>query len=161
MYQMSDFKEEIASCRTFVFLKELEVLADKGLIKGGDIDNAVVLVTGGGTPQSSAEIWSPTRLNCNIPNMTKGRKYHVQFTDGDAVTVCGGGNDNTCETLKDGQWRVSHTWQQTRSSSSVWKSGDATYIIGGWDPESVSKTSEKINTDGSLERGFSLKYEAR
>lgn len=44
MYKMSDFKEDISSCRTFVFLKELEALADRGLIKGGNIDNAIVLV---------------------------------------------------------------------------------------------------------------------
>ena len=44
MYEMKHFKDEISPCRTFVFLRELEVLADKGLIKGGDIDNAIVLV---------------------------------------------------------------------------------------------------------------------
>ncbi|TVR38172.1 MAG: bifunctional UDP-3-O-[3-hydroxymyristoyl] N-acetylglucosamine deacetylase/3-hydroxyacyl-ACP dehydratase [Cryomorphaceae bacterium] len=44
MYQLEDFKNEIASCRTFVFLRELEALAKAGLIKGGDLDNAIVLV---------------------------------------------------------------------------------------------------------------------
>ncbi len=44
MYQVEDFKTEIAQCRTFVFLKELEQLAKAGLIKGGDLDNAIVLV---------------------------------------------------------------------------------------------------------------------
>ncbi len=44
MYKIDDFKEEIAGCRTFVFLRELEALADRGLIKGGDLDNAIVLV---------------------------------------------------------------------------------------------------------------------
>lgn len=44
MYKIEDFKEEIASCRTFVFLKELEFLAQNNLIKGGDLDNAIVLV---------------------------------------------------------------------------------------------------------------------
>lgn len=44
MYHIGEFKENIAACRTFVFLKELEHLAKEGLIKGGDIDNAVVLV---------------------------------------------------------------------------------------------------------------------
>jgi UDP-3-O-[3-hydroxymyristoyl] N-acetylglucosamine deacetylase/3-hydroxyacyl-[acyl-carrier-protein] dehydratase len=37
------FGQDIASCRTFVFLKEVAALAEQGLIKGGDIDNAVVL----------------------------------------------------------------------------------------------------------------------
>ncbi len=44
MYTIDEFKSEIASCRTFVFLKELESLAKAGLIKGGDLDNAIVLV---------------------------------------------------------------------------------------------------------------------
>ncbi len=39
-----DFKEQIAPCRTFVFLHELEQLAKLGLIKGGDLDNAIVIV---------------------------------------------------------------------------------------------------------------------
>jgi len=44
MYKVSDFKNEISKCRTFVFLRELEFLAQNGLIKGGDLDNAIVLV---------------------------------------------------------------------------------------------------------------------
>lgn len=44
MYQLEDFEKEIAPCRTFVFLRELEQLAAAGLIKGGDLDNAIVLV---------------------------------------------------------------------------------------------------------------------
>jgi UDP-3-O-[3-hydroxymyristoyl] N-acetylglucosamine deacetylase/3-hydroxyacyl-[acyl-carrier-protein] dehydratase len=44
MLKISDFKNEISQCRTFVFLRELEFLAKNGLIKGGDLDNAIVLV---------------------------------------------------------------------------------------------------------------------
>lgn len=44
MYHAGEFVEEISKCRTFVFLRELEVLARNGLIKGGDLDNAIVLV---------------------------------------------------------------------------------------------------------------------
>ena len=40
---MEDFKEEIASSRTFVFVRELEPLLHLGLIKGGDLDNAIVI----------------------------------------------------------------------------------------------------------------------
>ena len=40
---MADFKEEIASSRTFVFVRELEPLLNLGLIKGGDLDNAIVI----------------------------------------------------------------------------------------------------------------------
>jgi len=39
-----DFKNEIAPCRTFCFLHELEMLLDNNLIKGGDFDNAIVVV---------------------------------------------------------------------------------------------------------------------
>ncbi len=42
--QMSEFKEEIAPCRTFCFLHELEMLLDNNLVKGGDINNAIVIV---------------------------------------------------------------------------------------------------------------------
>jgi UDP-3-O-[3-hydroxymyristoyl] N-acetylglucosamine deacetylase/3-hydroxyacyl-[acyl-carrier-protein] dehydratase len=41
---ISDFKSQIASCRTFVFLHELEMLLKHDLIKGGDINNAIVIV---------------------------------------------------------------------------------------------------------------------
>jgi UDP-3-O-[3-hydroxymyristoyl] N-acetylglucosamine deacetylase / 3-hydroxyacyl-[acyl-carrier-protein] dehydratase len=44
LHEIGLFKKEIASCRTFVFLHELEVLYKAGLIKGGNIDNAVVIV---------------------------------------------------------------------------------------------------------------------
>ncbi len=39
-----DFKTEIAPCRTFCFLHELEMLLDNNLIKGGDVNNAIVIV---------------------------------------------------------------------------------------------------------------------
>ena len=39
-----DYKDQIAPCRTFVFLHELEQLAKLNLIKGGDLDNAIVIV---------------------------------------------------------------------------------------------------------------------
>jgi len=41
---MTNFREEIASARTFSFLRELEPLLDQGLIKGGDLNNAIVYV---------------------------------------------------------------------------------------------------------------------
>ena len=39
-----DFKDTIAPARTFSFLHELETLLDNGLIKGGDLNNAIVYV---------------------------------------------------------------------------------------------------------------------
>jgi len=44
MYNIGEFRKEISTCRTFVFLRELEFLAKNNLIKGGDLDNAIVLV---------------------------------------------------------------------------------------------------------------------
>jgi UDP-3-O-[3-hydroxymyristoyl] N-acetylglucosamine deacetylase/3-hydroxyacyl-[acyl-carrier-protein] dehydratase len=41
---IADFAKEIAPCRTFVFLHELEVLLKQNLIKGGDLSNAIVFV---------------------------------------------------------------------------------------------------------------------
>ena len=41
---ISQFKDEIANARTFSFLHELEMLLDRGLIKGGDLKNAIVYV---------------------------------------------------------------------------------------------------------------------
>jgi UDP-3-O-[3-hydroxymyristoyl] N-acetylglucosamine deacetylase/3-hydroxyacyl-[acyl-carrier-protein] dehydratase len=53
---IKDFKNEIAPCRTFCFLHELEALLDNDLIKGGDINNAIVVVD---KPVTDAEM---TRL---------------------------------------------------------------------------------------------------
>ena len=41
---ISQFETEIASCRTFCFLHELEMLHKNNLIKGGDLNNAIVVV---------------------------------------------------------------------------------------------------------------------
>ncbi len=42
--EISDFKDEISDSRTFSFLHEIEMLLDNGLIKGGDLSNAIVYV---------------------------------------------------------------------------------------------------------------------
>ncbi len=41
---ISEFKTEIAPCRTFVFLHELEFLLNNNLIKGGELNNAIVII---------------------------------------------------------------------------------------------------------------------
>jgi len=41
---LAEFKDEISSCRTFCFLHELEMLVENNLIKGGDLNNAIVIV---------------------------------------------------------------------------------------------------------------------
>ncbi|MGI0107264.1 bifunctional UDP-3-O-[3-hydroxymyristoyl] N-acetylglucosamine deacetylase/3-hydroxyacyl-ACP dehydratase [Salinimicrobium sp. WS361] len=44
LQKISDFKSEISNARTFSFLHELETLLEHGLIKGGDLNNAIVYV---------------------------------------------------------------------------------------------------------------------
>ncbi len=41
---IDEFESEIANCRTFVFLHELEFLLNNNLIKGGDLSNAIIFV---------------------------------------------------------------------------------------------------------------------
>ena len=43
MGSLSDFENDIASARTFVFMREIEPLLKAGMIKGGDLDNAIVI----------------------------------------------------------------------------------------------------------------------
>ena len=44
LHKLADFKTEISKSRTFSFLHELEMLLEHGLIKGGDLNNAIVYV---------------------------------------------------------------------------------------------------------------------
>lgn len=53
MDTVADFPSEIAPARTFVFVREVEPLITAGLIKGGDIDNAIVIYD---SPMEQAEM---------------------------------------------------------------------------------------------------------
>ncbi len=53
---IKNFKEEIANSRTFCFLHELEQLLEAGLVKGGDLDNAIVYVDKEITPQTKERL---------------------------------------------------------------------------------------------------------
>ncbi|HLU87624.1 MAG TPA: bifunctional UDP-3-O-[3-hydroxymyristoyl] N-acetylglucosamine deacetylase/3-hydroxyacyl-ACP dehydratase [Taishania sp.] len=55
IYNLGQFVPEISKCRTFVFLRELEFLAKNNLIKGGDLDNAIVLVERENVPQEELD----------------------------------------------------------------------------------------------------------
>lgn len=44
LYNIDEFQKEFSKCRTFVFLHELELLIKHDLVKGGDINNAIVFV---------------------------------------------------------------------------------------------------------------------
>ena len=56
MKHISEFKENFANARTFSFLHELEMLLDHGLIKGGDISNAIVYVDKELTPETMEKL---------------------------------------------------------------------------------------------------------
>lgn len=43
LHELKLYKEQISPCRTFVFVHDIEMLFRNGLIKGGDMDNAVVI----------------------------------------------------------------------------------------------------------------------
>lgn len=51
LHDLKDFESEIAPCRTFVFLHELETLLSRNLIKGGDLTNAIVFVNKNISPE--------------------------------------------------------------------------------------------------------------
>src|SRR5690606_7348856 len=53
---LSEFKEEIGNARTFSFLHEIEYLLDAGLIKGGDLGNAIVYVDKEITPETREKL---------------------------------------------------------------------------------------------------------
>lgn len=50
---IADFGEEVAKARTFVFVREIEPLLKAGLIKGGDLENAIVIYE---TPKTQDEL---------------------------------------------------------------------------------------------------------
>lgn len=54
--RIGEFKEEIANARTFSFLHEIEKLLEAGLIKGGDLNNAIVYVDKEITPDTREKL---------------------------------------------------------------------------------------------------------
>ncbi|MCZ2101343.1 MAG: bifunctional UDP-3-O-[3-hydroxymyristoyl] N-acetylglucosamine deacetylase/3-hydroxyacyl-ACP dehydratase [Chitinophagales bacterium] len=64
MKDKGDFAENFAGARTFVFLSEIEKLFDAGLIKGGDIDNALVIID----KQLTEEAFEALKVKINKPN---------------------------------------------------------------------------------------------
>lgn len=54
--QISDFKEDISNSRTFSFLHEIEMLLEHGLIKGGDLNNAIVYVDKALSPETMEKL---------------------------------------------------------------------------------------------------------
>ncbi len=85
IYSIADFKKDIAPCRTFVFLRELEELARAGLIKGGDIDNAIVLVERDNIPKEEldelAALLGKEHLEINIRGIGTLNNAELKFVN--------------------------------------------------------------------------------
>ncbi|MFN8166329.1 MAG: bifunctional UDP-3-O-[3-hydroxymyristoyl] N-acetylglucosamine deacetylase/3-hydroxyacyl-ACP dehydratase [Bacteroidia bacterium] len=71
LYNIGEFKSEISDCRTFCFLHELEMLLEHNLIKGGDINNAIVVVD---KPVSSEKLEHLAKV-FNKPKVTAERGF--------------------------------------------------------------------------------------
>ena len=107
-----------------------------------------------------AEIFKPnTNTRCTLPDLPEKRVGHTQ----DGGLTCGGGRYDVRKTCVkwnpiSGTWNQSHTLRELRKGHKSWATASGVYLLGGYDQ--VSKmTSEKVNMDGSVEEGFSLKYD--
>lgn len=54
LHELDNYQEKIAPCRTFVFVHEIEQLFKNGLIKGGDLNNAIVISEDGVDAEKAA-----------------------------------------------------------------------------------------------------------
>lgn len=70
---MERFKDEIAPSRTFVFVREIEPLLQAGLIKGGDLDNAIVIYE----RQMSQENFDRLADVMGVPHMDASRLGYI------------------------------------------------------------------------------------
>lgn len=74
--ELAEFGSEVASARTFVFVRELQPLLAHGLIKGGDLDNAIVIYD---QPASEEEINALCDL-LNVPHRRLDRLGYINDT---------------------------------------------------------------------------------
>ena len=130
---------------------------------------SVVLITGGadGDDRFSSEIYNPsTKTSCSLPQFPEARGIHSQ----NAGLTCGGGyqapaSANTCVKWSpaSGTWTKSHTLKEGRNGHVSWETPSGVYLLGGdmRDSSNTKQTSVKVNKDGSVQQGFSLKYDAR
>ena len=66
-----DYAELVAHCRTFCFLHEIQILASLGLIKGGSLDNAIVIVE----KKASELVMNRLRKTFNMPDLKVEEGY--------------------------------------------------------------------------------------
>jgi UDP-3-O-[3-hydroxymyristoyl] N-acetylglucosamine deacetylase/3-hydroxyacyl-[acyl-carrier-protein] dehydratase len=78
---ISDFAKEIAPCRTFVFFHELEILLKNNLIKGGDLQNAIVIMEHE-APQEEldriADLFNKPRVQIQPEGILNNLELHFQ-----------------------------------------------------------------------------------
>ena len=124
---------------------------------------SVVLITGGSDSPiigKSGEIYnSRTNKVCSLPQLPEARDYHTQ--DGDLA--CGGfiyEAYTTCVKWSpvSGTWNKSHTLEDKRLGHVSWATASGVYLIGG---TINPTTTQKMKKDGSVEKGFDLKYKTR
>ena len=120
-----------------------------------------VLISGGhnGRYLQAVEIYNPaSNTTCSLPKLPEARMYHTQ----DKELACGGfpGSHTMTTCVKwsseSGSWTQSHTLRHRRFGHVSWATEDGVYLMGG---TSSSKTTELVKADGSVEDGFSLKYD--
>jgi UDP-3-O-[3-hydroxymyristoyl] N-acetylglucosamine deacetylase/3-hydroxyacyl-[acyl-carrier-protein] dehydratase len=73
---MSNYESEIAPCRTFVFTNELEALLERGLVKGGDLSNAIVVADKALTQSKLDQICD--RLEVNRRPLPEGNIFNPE-----------------------------------------------------------------------------------
>ena len=121
-----------------------------------------VLISGGhrgGTIFKSVEMYNPaTNTTCSLPQLPVERYHHSQ--DGDLA--CGGrtyGNTlTTCVKWSSGNWTQTHTLSHKKYSHVSFNTEDGVYLMGGY---GSTETTELVKEDGTVEDGFSLKYDTR
>ena len=142
----------------------LLLIINFGWMHGAD---EAVLITGGINSGAlrSAEVFLPaTGHSCRLPDLPDDRYDHTQ----DGALTCGGGSYNHQDQLTtclkwspdSGTWTQSHTLTDYRAEHVSWTPDPSlgTYLIGGGDG-GIDPRSELVKPDGSVEQGFSLKYD--
>jgi UDP-3-O-[3-hydroxymyristoyl] N-acetylglucosamine deacetylase/3-hydroxyacyl-[acyl-carrier-protein] dehydratase len=81
LVNLSEFAEQIAPCRTFVFFHELEHLRKNNLIKGGDLQNAIVIIENE-VPQEEldriADLFNKPRVHIKPEGILNNLDLHFQ-----------------------------------------------------------------------------------
>ena len=75
----TDYASQLAPCRTFVFFHEIEYLYQNNLVKGGDVDNAIVIVEHPVTPEQIdrlSSLFNVPKLAINENGYLNNLKLH-------------------------------------------------------------------------------------